>query len=256
MKRIDTKYGALTILVLALLLGTATTASAATYPGVWDSRTTSPRYVRTPLVELSFSPHFFYNPASGSPVPAGIAWWVGNVDAVTAPDTSTLSWTSGDALNYTPPTDYWIDQTTESVALPDRQGRHTIWQAFKAYDADNTTIDTFTTFVNVWFDKTRPATYAPRSACCKRYANVTLRFRVTDNLSPKARVVIAFKRGGTIRKTMSCGWRLTWPGPPSPNARKTFRCTLPKGKYKFIVRATDLAGNKATRLGNNTLIVY
>lgn len=239
-----------------LALWGAGAASASTDAGVWDSRTTVPQYVGTPLVELSFAPHFYYNAASGAATPAGIAWWVGNVDSAAAPDTSALPWVYVDALHFTPPTVYWIDQVTVPVELPDDEGRHTIWQAFKAYDANRETIDTFTDFSLVWLDETAPVTYAPRSACCKRYTEVTLRFRVTDGQSPKAKVVIVITQAGRVVKSLSCGWRLTYHGPRSPDARKTFRCALPKGRYRFTVEAEDLAGNRATVLGSNRLTVY
>jgi hypothetical protein len=71
----------------------------------------------------------------------------------------------------------------------------------------------------------------------------------------KARVVIVITKAGHVAKTMSCGWRLTCHGLRGPDALKTLRCALPRGRYRFTVEAEDLVGNWATEVGSNRLTV-
>jgi len=105
--------------------------------------------------------------------------------------------------------------------------------------SDTTTLDT-----------RPPVTYAPSSASGSKGTYIKLKFKVTDNLSPKARVVIKIKRGTTLKKTLKLGLRATG------KLRSTsFKCDLPRGTYRFTVYATDLAGNRATTRGSNYLYV-
>lgn len=101
----------------------------------------------------------------------------------------------------------------------------------------------------VKIDAGRPVTSA-RAALVRRGARVTLRYRVAD-LTPRANVRIVVKTlRGALRKTLRLGWRGT-------NALRgaTWRCTLPRGHYRFFVYATDQAGNRQKQLGSARLTV-
>ena len=88
-------------------------------------------------------------------------------------------------------------------------------------------------------DMTPPVTKAPYAATVLRGATAKLRYRVNDALSPKATVTIKIKTlAGAPVKTLSLGKHVT--GKP---LTASFRCNLPKKKYRFEVYAKDLAGN-------------
>ena len=238
---------------VALLWCGVSTAAASTEYGWTSTRFTVQPWVRTPVAVYSFNAHWV--PATvGAAVPAGIAWAVTARRGSATPEPP-WEWTYSNPLFVTAPADYWIEQGDTSLALNGQEGADDITLHLKAYDANSGNIDEMSVHYYVTLDQTRPVTYAPRPAACRRGATVALRFRITDNLSRKEKTTIMITRCGAVVKVLSCGWRLTWGGAPSPNQRKTFRCTLPKGRYRFTVKATDQAGNAAVRLGSNTLTV-
>ncbi len=99
-------------------------------------------------------------------------------------------------------------------------------------------------------DTQGPVTYAPRKATVRRHAKVKLYYRVVDDQSATATVRIRITRSGRVKKTLNLGSRGT-----GALRSCTFRCHLPKGKYRFTVLARDLAGNAQTTAGYNTLRV-
>jgi len=101
-------------------------------------------------------------------------------------------------------------------------------------------------------DTAAPVVTAPRATRVIRGRRARLYFRVNDDLSPSARVVITIRRKGARRS--SAGFVL--PELATNRLRtKSFRCRLAPGRYVFTVRATDLAGNTQSRAVSNTLIV-
>ena len=239
---------------VALLSYGACTASASTEYGWTSSRFTIQPWVRAPVAAYCFRAHWVPTTTEAA-IPAGIAW------AVTAKRGSAAveppwEWTYSNPLFLTPPADYWIEQGDTSLALSGQEGVDDITFHLKAYDANAETINEMSVHYVVTLDETPPVTYAPRSAACQRDATVTLPFRITDNLSRKENTTIVITRRGAVVKVLSCGWRLTWGGTPSPNQRKTFKCSLPKGAYRFTVKARDQAGNVAVKLGSNRLTVH
>lgn len=100
-------------------------------------------------------------------------------------------------------------------------------------------------------DMTPPVTKAPYASSVVKGEIARLRFRVNDTLSPKAALTIKIKtlRGRTV-KTLSLGNRVT--GKPLATS---FVCNLEPRKYRFEVWAKDLAGNAATSIGSNYLVV-
>lgn len=102
-------------------------------------------------------------------------------------------------------------------------------------------------------DTTRPVTQA-KAAGVKRLKKATLRYYVLDGgfSAGPAKVTIQVKNSkGKVVKTLGpftkrpmCQW-----------LSATFVCTLPKGTYKFFVKATDKAGNGAAKIGSARLKV-
>ncbi len=101
-------------------------------------------------------------------------------------------------------------------------------------------------------DTTGPRTYATRSTRVRKGKIATLYFRVTDDKSTGATVVIRIKkRSGATKKTLVLGLKGT-----GVERRARFRCKLARGTYRYWVDARDMAGNPAqTPLGNNRLTV-
>ena len=99
-------------------------------------------------------------------------------------------------------------------------------------------------------DTTAPVPLAPNKATVVRGSKATLKYRVDDDLAPKATVTIRIKNaGGTTVKTLHPGKVAT--GKPHSTS---FTCLLAKGAYRFVVSARDLAGNGGVP-ASNTLTV-
>ena len=100
-------------------------------------------------------------------------------------------------------------------------------------------------------DKTRPVPKARYNATVRRYATATLRYRVNDAYSPKAKTVTIkiFKNGRRVRTTTLRN------KPMNTNLSYKFRCTLRRGTYTWKVYATDLAGNRQAVASSKKLYV-
>lgn len=107
-------------------------------------------------------------------------------------------------------------------------------------------------FFVVAIDTRPPSTKAPSAAACRHGKKATLKYQVTDPVpgSEGATVTIKVRKGAKIVKTFKLGDQ-----PANKALTAKFTCTLPKGKYTFIVYATDLAGNAQRSAGHNTLTV-
>lgn len=105
--------------------------------------------------------------------------------------------------------------------------------------------------VKVKIDTRGPACSAPSAVSAVQNATATLRYRVSDTLSAKARVTLKIKnpRGRTV-KSIRLGWRRT-------NKALSYRvkCSYSPGTYRYCVYAVDLAGNKQSKVGVNALTV-
>jgi hypothetical protein len=102
-------------------------------------------------------------------------------------------------------------------------------------------------------DTSRPKTFALWTATVKRGGTAVLTYRVDDDVRGDRRVAV------TVRVTSQLGHLvkvLRAYGKPT-NRRLTiaFHCTLPRGRYRFSVRATDRAGHTQDRVGSNWLTV-
>jgi photosystem II stability/assembly factor-like uncharacterized protein len=107
--------------------------------------------------------------------------------------------------------------------------------------------------VSVRIDSRRPHTAAPARADAHRGAGAFLKYIVIDRApnAGKAKVTIKIRNADRrIMRTLKLGLQRV-----NLLRKARFTCTLPAGRYRFSVYATDMAGNKQTRVGVNTLIV-
>lgn len=110
---------------------------------------------------------------------------------------------------------------------------------------------------HVWVtvDTIGPQTYAPAPASVAFGSTPSFSFWVNDDLSPKAKVTMVVRDGGSHTvKTLPLGWLATGQEFSAPIS--TWKCTLAKGTYTFAVNAEDQAGNEQIVLGSNTFTVH
>jgi len=104
----------------------------------------------------------------------------------------------------------------------------------------------------VRIDTHKPTSTAGKNLTVAKGKKVTLPFKISDPLPScgKAAVTITIKRGAGAVKTI----QLT--NVPT-NVAQTYTCnvTLPKGSYKWTVKATDIAGNAGTVSAAKKLVV-
>lgn len=105
---------------------------------------------------------------------------------------------------------------------------------------------------SITLDRTGPKTEAPYPATVRKGDYAKLRYSAYDLFSRYGPFTIKVKtQSGKVVKTLKCGEQMMRGG---TNTRR-FLCTLPRGTYRFSVYATDLAGNKQSKVGWNKLIV-
>ena len=106
---------------------------------------------------------------------------------------------------------------------------------------------------SIWVDTVRPTTVAMRNVSVRRGATVTLPCRVSDPApcGPTADVVVTVTTlgGRTVKRLVRQGRAVNAPLPVR------FFCSLPKGAYRFTVRAHDTAGNPQRVAGSARLTV-
>ena len=107
-----------------------------------------------------------------------------------------------------------------------------------------------TATLRIQVDTTGPRTAALGPSVVHRSVLTAVRFKVTDALSPTARVEIRVYRGGKLMRSIADESTTTG----SVHAVK-WRCRLPRGRYVLKVYATDLAGNAQRVLGRRTIRV-
>jgi hypothetical protein len=105
--------------------------------------------------------------------------------------------------------------------------------------------------LSVKLDSQAPAT-AAFAASARRHRAVVLKYKVTD-ASPgcgSATAVIRIYKGKKLKKTLK-------PIAGSTNMKLSYRwkCSLPSGRYRVKVSATDAAGNVQSRVGSARLAV-
>ena len=103
----------------------------------------------------------------------------------------------------------------------------------------------------VKIDGQRPRTSAYRARVV-RGKRVRLAYNVSDALpgSEKAKVTLKLFKGRALKKTFKLGVRAA-----NLKQSTSWRCTLARGRYTLKVYATDIAGNKQSRVGTARLTV-
>jgi hypothetical protein len=156
---------------------------------------------------------------------------------------------SGRAIRYS--ADGGLTWTTTANDVVDvvvsTQGQH----RFQYYALDSVATETVHDPGYVNIDSRRPVTRAA-DASVRKGLKVALRFRVGDAAPGCGRAVVRLqiRRLGRIVRTVKVGTRAT-------NVALKYRYTarLARGTYTYRVLATDIAGNRASRIGSARLVV-
>jgi len=139
----------------------------------------------------------------------------------------------------------WTTGTSLTVSAP---GSHPV--SYRSTDATGNVEAAKSRTVKI--DTGKPATRA-YAASVRRGAKVKLAYRVDDPAPScgRAKVTLKVYQGSRLKKTIAIKSTVAC------NLKKThaWQCTLPKGRYTLKVYATDIAGNKQSKVGSNTLTV-
>ena len=140
----------------------------------------------------------------------------------------------------------WIAGTAIAIAA---QGKHTVtYYSSDLFDRAETEHT-----LTVGVDTKRPWTRAPYPASVRRFQRATLKYTVKDGTPScgKANVRIDIKTySGKLKK------RLRYYKVATNKALTArFVCKLPKGRYRFYVYATDIAGNVQSKVDYHRLTV-
>ena len=89
------------------------------------------------------------------------------------------------------------------------------------------------------------------AASVKKGKKATLKVTATDALSPTVDLTVKIKNAaGKVVKTLTATAQ-----PTNATVNISFTCKLAVGTYKYVVYATDLAGNSQVKAGGNKLVV-
>ena len=128
------------------------------------------------------------------------------------------------------------------------QGLHDL-QFFATDNAGN--VEVIQT-ASVWIDSAKPTTKA-YGATVKKGGKVKLRYQVRDALPGCGQATAKFRifEGKRLKTTLAMkGARVC-----NVTQARSWRCTLPKGRYTIRVYATDIAGNPQSKVGSARLTV-
>jgi beta propeller repeat protein len=145
--------------------------------------------------------------------------------------------------------DYTWQPFASSVAvrLPGGDGRKTYMVSFK----DSAGKTPGGSGSEVVLDTHGPSCWAPYAATARSGGYATLRYKVTDKLSPEAKVLVTITRAdGSVVRTLPKQRIAT-----GKLVERRVSADLLRGVYAFNVSATDLAGNPQVRIGSNRLTV-
>jgi photosystem II stability/assembly factor-like uncharacterized protein len=107
--------------------------------------------------------------------------------------------------------------------------------------------------VTVRMDTRRPQTAAPARARVRSGRTARLKYIVNDQEPCGGTAAVTIKVSNKKHKVV----RTLALGPQQVNVtlKANFECSLPHGRYRYSVYATDIAGNKQSTVGSNLLIV-
>lgn len=160
--------------------------------------------------------------------------------AVTAPVLCDLPWRSADCemrVRDVPGSwSEWRPYVAQSnVWLDDTQGEHLVQAEYRSGGETVSTSDT------IFLDTVRPTPRVRRNAAVRRGGRAALRYQVDDAepCGPTSTVTIQLRTtsGRVLRSWVQ---RLV---PVNEPAAVSFACRLPRGSYRWTVRARDTAGN-------------
>jgi photosystem II stability/assembly factor-like uncharacterized protein len=107
--------------------------------------------------------------------------------------------------------------------------------------------------VTVRIDTRRPQTAAPARARVRSGRTARLKYIVNDQApcggTASVTIKVTNKKHRVVR-TLALG-----PQQINVTLKAEFQCSLPHGRYRYSVYATDIAGNKQSKVGTNLLIV-
>lgn len=108
---------------------------------------------------------------------------------------------------------------------------------------------------SICVDRSGPVTRALRPVTVSKGRTAKLTFGAMDDWSPQGTFSIEIRTaGGSLVKTLAAGTR-TMSQYRFPAHVKAFTCELKRGTYRYSVLATDLAGNRQSKVGWNKLVV-
>ncbi len=135
---------------------------------------------------------------------------------------------------------------SKDLSLPE-QGLHQVDVVYTTPVGDEKAVSG-----SVGVDTVAPVAVADWPATGRRGGTATLQYRVDDAVpgSPTARVRVVILRQDTLVQTLELGQQ-----PVNELRQSSFRCSLPAGRYTFLLRVNDLAGNYQSADAGNTLTV-
>ena len=173
--------------------------------------------------------------------------------AVTAPVINNLTWRSASCemrvCNLGSAWSAWRPYMAESAwRLPRGDGTKSVEAEYRDGDGSPVTVSD-----TIQVDTVPPTTVALGNVVVRRGARATLAYRVNDAppCGPTATVVITVtsSAGAVVKR---------WVERRQPIGRRlavTFTCRLPKGAYRYTIRARDSAGNPQSVAGSDRLTV-
>lgn len=146
----------------------------------------------------------------------------------------------------------WVDGLLVSLPAPadhSFDGAHIV--GYRSIDGAGN-VEPEQTFV-AKIDTSRPSTVARWTAAVRRGGTAVLTYRVNDDARGDRRVAVKVRvttLSGHLVKVLRA-----YDKPANMRVTIAFRCMLPRGRYRFRVLATDLAGNTQAQVGSNVLTV-
>ena len=173
--------------------------------------------------------------------------------AVTAPVIAALPWQSARCeLRVRDSTSEWGDWRpyvgATTVFLDEYEGLHVVEAEYRMDGGEPVAA-----WDEIFVDTVRPEPKALRSVWVRRGKKAVLRYRVDDAYpsGPTSTVVVTVTtNGGRVLKTF-----VRRRVPIGVNKSITFTCKLPKGSYRYVVKARDTAGNPQLKPGSARLVV-